>query len=95
MSELPLSNRWSLERKPRPAFLKDQISLDIGASFPFNENDFTALPLDSTNSKHGFAYEEPTHGSEFEQADEEESLFEVNEPWGGFILECHFQEVEK
>jgi hypothetical protein len=85
MSELPLSNRWSLERKPRPALLKDEISLDIGASFPFNENDSAALPLDSTNSKHGFAYEEPTHGSEFEQADEKESLFEVNEPWGGFF----------
>ena len=65
--------------------MKDLISLDIGASFAFNENDFIALPLDSTNSKHGFAYEEPTHGSEFEQADEEESLFEVNEPRGGFF----------
>lgn len=79
MSVLSLSNRWSLERKPRPAFLKDQISLDTGASFPFNENDFTALSLDPTNSKHGFFYEEPTHGSEFEQAD----------------VKCHFQEVEK
>jgi len=78
-----------------PGPVEDLISLDIEASFAFNKNDFIALPLDSTNSKHGFAYEEPSHGSEFEQADEEESLFEVNEPWGGFILECHFQEVEK